>query len=114
MFVCRDECCPPPKDKTDDNRDDKDTVAEILSRFCDCKDFEDFLQSGFDGLVVARPSTPRSILVSVPQHIIVPYIEPEQTSDCEKRALKKTTTLIIEEKSAPVKSLHLPQLSNSS
>jgi hypothetical protein len=91
MFVCRDECCPPKEDARD-GKDGRDgTVAEILSSFCSCKDFEELLQSDFNGLVVARPSTSRSILVSVPQHIIVPYTEPAPLSPCEKRAQAKNT-----------------------
>jgi len=90
MFVCRDECCPPEEKQHENGDEKKETVAEILSSFCNCKDFEELLQSDFSGLVVARPSTSRSILVSVPQHIIVPYTEPAPLSDCEKRAsLKK-------------------------
>lgn len=91
MFVCRDECCPPSQKriKERDTYQEEQTPAEILSQFCNCKSFEELLQSDFDGLVVARPSTPRSILVSVPKHIIVPYEEPQRPSDCEKRKSQK-------------------------
>lgn len=91
MFVCRDECCPPSQKrlKERDTYQEEQTPAEILSQFCNCTSFEELLQSDFDGLVVARPSTPRSILVSVPKHIIVPYEEPQRPSDCEKRKSQK-------------------------
>ncbi len=92
MFVCRDECCPPEEEQHENGGEKKETVAEILSSLCNCNDFEELLQSDFSGLVVARPSTSRSILVSVPQHIIVPYTAPAPLSDCEKRASMKKVT----------------------
>lgn len=91
MLACVDACCPPVQVKKErDPYQEEQTPAEILSQFCNCQSFEELLQSGFDGLVVARPSTPRSILVSVPQHIIIPYEEPQRDSECEKRKKQKT------------------------
>ncbi len=60
-------------------------VANFFSHICDCTEIEWFLKSDpdFEGDIVAKPCTPRSILVSVPQHIIVPYISPVEPSDCD-------------------------------
>jgi hypothetical protein len=116
MFVCRDECCPPPKETMpaeDNGTTQKETVAAILNRFCNCRDITDFLQSDdAPGLVVAEPATPRSILVSVAQHIIIPYEEPPYVSPCDRRAAAIATIKDSEvkeiadafsEKPAPVK-----------
>lgn len=90
MLTCVDACCPPVEVKKEkDPYKEEQTPAELFSQFCNCKSFEELLQSGFDGLVVARPTTARSILVSVPQHIIIPYEEPQRESDCEKRKKQK-------------------------
>lgn len=61
--------------------------AEVLQHADSCTDIEWLLQSNPDleGDIVARPCTSRSILVSVPQHIIVPYKAPERLSPCEQR-----------------------------
>ncbi|HEU4553924.1 MAG TPA: hypothetical protein VFS25_13870 [Chitinophaga sp.] len=90
LFVCKDECCPPTADNpngNDDNSDDND-MPDVLDRLTGCNDVEQLLQDqlNFIGVVVAQPSTPRSILVSVPRHIIVPYEEPVKPSRCEQRA----------------------------
>lgn len=63
------------------------TFSEMLDHTCSCKDVEWLLQSDatFEGDIVAKPCTARSILVSVPHHIIVPYEPPEEESPCEKR-----------------------------
>jgi hypothetical protein len=53
---------------------------------CGCNDFEHLLRedSEFKGEIVAQPSTPRSILVSAPRHIIIPYEEKPRLTPCEK------------------------------
>lgn len=63
------------------------TFSEMLDHICSCKDVEWLLQSDatFEGDIVAKPCTARSILVSVPHHIIVPYEPPVAESLCEKR-----------------------------
>ena len=39
----------------------------------------------FDGDIVAKPCSLRSILVSVPRHIIIPYEDPDPVSPCDDR-----------------------------
>jgi len=67
-----------------------DTPAEIFKSICNCEDIEELLQdvANFRGDVVAKPSTPRSILVSAPRHIIVPYEEKAKLTPCELNALR--------------------------
>ncbi|HEX6848777.1 MAG TPA: hypothetical protein VF144_17450 [Chitinophagaceae bacterium] len=69
---------------------------EKIEKLCGCSNVEYLLQDEMDlpGDVVARPSTARSILVSAPQHIIIPYKEPPFMTPCEKKALSKNTTTI--------------------
>ena len=100
MFVCRDACCPPEKNKPDEmdtaetgygdkehEDDGKDAFEERLRKIRGCADVECLFAQGaeFSGDIVARPSTPRSLLVSVPQHIIIPYEKPPYLSPCEKK-----------------------------
>jgi hypothetical protein len=61
-----------------------------LNKGCGCSEVEYVLESSpsFVGETVAIPSTPRSILVSVPQHIIIPFEEPVRPSRCEERKKK--------------------------
>jgi hypothetical protein len=92
LFVCKDECCPPQTDdEGDDDQGDND-MPEVLNQLTGCDDVERLLQDqlNFIGVVVAQPSTPRSILVSVPKHIIIPYEEPVKPSRCEQRATTAT------------------------
>lgn len=65
--------------------EDKDLI-ETLSNLCGCNDFEHLLREDteFKGEIVAEPSTPRSILVSAPRHIIIPYEEKPRLTPCEK------------------------------
>ena len=60
-----------------------------IEKLCGCSSIEYLLQDEMDlpGNIVARPSTPRSILVSASQHIIVPYQEPPNLTPCEKKAM---------------------------
>lgn len=94
LFVCRNECCP-PEANGDDNNKDNDMPA-VLDRLHSCHDVERLLQEQlkFIGVVVAEPSTSRSILVSVPQHIIVPYEAPERPSPCEQRASRQDRAVL--------------------
>ena len=106
MFVCRDECCDKPVQPAVEGESDplvatanmlgansswfpgKNEAIKAFTDLCGCTDVEYLVQekSEFIGEVVAKPSGPRSILVSVPQHIIIPYEPPLEPSPCEKRA----------------------------
>ncbi len=88
MYVCKYECCPSLPEKKE-NID----LQAALDKVHSCADVELLFQAddGFDGEVIAKPSTSRSILVSVPQHIIVPYEAPVYVSPCEKRKATKVT-----------------------
>ncbi|MEO5564374.1 MAG: carboxypeptidase-like regulatory domain-containing protein [Chitinophagaceae bacterium] len=68
-----------------------------LNKGCGCSDIEYVLQSSpaFEGETVAEPATSRSILVSVPQHIIIPFEEPVRPSPCDERR-KKRLELVAE------------------
>ena len=68
-----------------------DKITEFFNRFCGCNEIEFLLRGdpGFEGDIVAKPCTSRSILVSVPQHIIIPFEEPVQETPCEKRRLAR-------------------------
>ena len=65
----------------------QDDIETFFSDFCGCDTIVKFLQNdpNFDGDIVAKPCTSRSILVSVPQHIIIPFEEDEEPTPCEKR-----------------------------
>ncbi|NTW69471.1 MAG: hypothetical protein HGB23_06415 [Chlorobiaceae bacterium] len=88
MFVCRDECC-----QTDTNAAvESDSaipvkITELLSSISGCCDMEELIanQGNFIGAVIAEPSSSRSILVSAPQHIIMPYEAPAERSACQER-----------------------------
>jgi hypothetical protein len=96
MAVCREECCPhgasysKPSSalvKPGEISQAHDIPVTALAKVCSCEELL-FLIAGhskFKGEIVAIPSGPRSILVSVPQHIIIPYEEPEQPSPCDDR-----------------------------
>ncbi|MBS1510478.1 MAG: hypothetical protein JST86_06550 [Bacteroidetes bacterium] len=85
MVVCRDACC----DDVTAAVDEKGDANEVLGKISGCCDMELLLQdqSDFAGDIIAKPSTPRSLLVSAPKHIIIPYEEPEVLSPCEIRKL---------------------------
>lgn len=105
MGVCSGGCC--SKEGEDITRRDrsgsnsKNDAAEVLANICGCSDFEHLLQGEMDGNVVAKPSTPRSILVSVPKHIIIPYEPPLLESPCEKLERAKTAEGITREEITP-------------
>jgi hypothetical protein len=108
MGVCKNECCPEIKDKKTGlamalaGKIEEDfstagsevkSLAEILASICGCDEPERLIGQDADknGEIVAIPSTARSILVSVPQHIIIPYTAPEIMTHCEKRKKEKST-----------------------
>ena len=71
----------------------QEDIEEFFTHFCGCNSVEKFLQydPNFEGDIVAAPCTLRSILVSVPQHIIIPYEEGEEPTPCEKRKASQAT-----------------------
>lgn len=92
MAVCDDPCCDP----SNIDRKKDAPPAEIFNTMDSCDEWEFFLEralSPSSGEIVATPSTPRSILVSAPKHIIVPYVAPAELSPCEKR--KEVRPIIV-------------------
>jgi hypothetical protein len=85
MIVCRHGCCDDVVVPVTPN-DGKD----VLNSIAGCSDMEMLLQdeTNFLGDIVAKPSTARSLLVSVKQHIIIPYIAPVIISPCMSRKIK--------------------------
>jgi hypothetical protein len=65
----------------------QEDVEEYFTHFCGCTSVEKFLKydPNFKGDIVAEPCTSRSLLVSVPQHIIIPFEEDAEPTPCEKR-----------------------------
>ncbi|WP_143306503.1 hypothetical protein [Chitinophaga vietnamensis] len=90
MMVCLKDCCHGSKHETNDNNY-KDIKIEDV-RNCDDLEAKFALDAATSGVIVAVPSTPRSILVSVPQHFIAPYIEPDKPTPCEEAAARATMT----------------------
>jgi hypothetical protein len=103
MNVCLHACCPPQKETSvledtreasvsgDKQKDGGDDTAEVLAKIQGCDDMETLLMDAdFTGYVVATPSTPRSILVSAPKHIIVPYEAPVRLTPCQQRKMQKS------------------------
>jgi hypothetical protein len=78
MDICLDRCCYPFSEN------EKENVKSVHDDICGCDEMEFFLQveDKMNGVTVAKPSTPRSILVSFPRHNILPYVEPEPTLPC--------------------------------
>jgi len=87
MGVCRDECCVPDTPATTPVT--AENFVTDLNQVSGCNDIEAFLknQGYFIGDVIAEPSTPMSLLVSAPKHIILLYEEPKQLTVCEKRLI---------------------------
>ncbi len=88
MFVCRDTCCPTVNITVSKSSTGTSTnIADLLASVSGCRDMEELIASNdkFIGEVIAEPSTVRSILVSAPKHIIIPYEAPVELSECEKR-----------------------------
>ena len=90
MIVCRNGCCDEAVESMRDGEDNEN----ILDTISGCCDMEILLQdeSDFAGDIIAKPSTARSLLVSAPKHIIIPYQEPEIIPPCEARKLNTTYT----------------------
>jgi hypothetical protein len=65
----------------------QEDIEEYFRHFCGCDSVEKFLKydPNFKGDIVAEPCTSRSLLVSVPQHIIIPFEEDAEPTPCEKR-----------------------------
>jgi hypothetical protein len=87
MFVCLDECCPPVKKPLEaDDSENPVTLSDILAKISNCCDLENLIASGhhFQGNVIAEPSTSRSLLVSAPKHIILPYEPPQIIPPCDR------------------------------
>ncbi|MBV8255956.1 MAG: hypothetical protein JO154_25400 [Chitinophaga sp.] len=89
MFVCRKDCC------ADTGPSVPQVTSDLLTDLMNasnCNDVEaaTLRQPDYPGVVVAIPSTPRSILVSVPKHIIVPYKAPPQVDPCTQRKMNVT------------------------
>lgn len=63
---------------------------EQIEKLCGCTSVEYLFQDELDipGDIVAKPSTARSILVSAPRHIIVPYEAPPYLTPCQQRKEK--------------------------
>lgn len=96
MAVCDNPCCAPAEPV----RDGKDkSPAEIFSSIHNCNEWESFLEnalSASSGEIVVTPSTARSILVSVPKHIIVPYVAYPEISPCDKRKISDNRLIDVE------------------
>ena len=62
-------------------------LEQIFSRFCGCDSVENELENNadFPGSTVLTPSTSRSLLVSVPEHIIIACEEEVTPDPCEIR-----------------------------
>ncbi|MEO6813027.1 MAG: carboxypeptidase-like regulatory domain-containing protein [Ginsengibacter sp.] len=77
----------------------QEDIEEYFTQFCGCNSVEKFLKydPNFKGDIVAKPCTDRSILVSVPQHIIIPYEEDSEPTPCEKRQAAKLANVNITE-----------------
>lgn len=95
MGVCRNECCPEIKV----SKPKKGGDGNEISTLTDCDDLERLMRSNekFIGETEVAPSTPRSILVSVAQHVIIPYEAPDIPSLCDRRKMTNVddTPLII-------------------
>ncbi|MBV7530821.1 hypothetical protein [Chitinophaga sp. sic0106] len=87
MFVCKKDCCETDVPIRGERGTNDDDLGEQLMKARNCDDVEAAMlsQTSFTGVVVAVPSTPRSILVSVPKHIIIPYKAAPVLSPCEQR-----------------------------
>lgn len=89
MIHCDKDCCPPEATLTTGGKP-KDTESNGFPDLQDCDEWEYFLTENLlqkDGEFAATPSTSRSILTSVKQHLISIYEAPERLSPCEKRAI---------------------------
>ncbi|RAJ80138.1 hypothetical protein CLV59_105246 [Chitinophaga dinghuensis] len=86
MFVCRKDCCADTTPAVPQGT--TDLLTDLINATnCDEVEAATLRQPDYPGVVVAIPSTPRSILVSVPKHIIVPYQAPPQVDPCTQRKM---------------------------
>lgn len=90
MVVCRNACC----DEVIPEKEDSYSTEDILDRIEGCSDMEILWQDevDFPGDIIARPSSPRSLLISAPKHIIIPYEEPDRLTPCERHKKKQEET----------------------
>lgn len=98
MFVCSDECCPQDTGSVRDIAAGKsEKMADILTHISGCCDLEQIFANGPEsiGKVIAEPSTSRSILVSYPRHIIIPYEAPVEVSVCEARKISRAREVVV-------------------
>lgn len=96
MFVCSDECCLEETVSVGNAAAGKsEKLADILAHISGCCDLEQIFANApiSLGKVIAEPSTSRSILVSYPRHIIIPYEAPVEESACEAR--KKSRAQVV-------------------
>ena len=92
MFVCSDECCPAETESVKDTGTGKsEKMADVLAHISSCCDLEQIFANApvSIGKVIVEPSTSRSILVSYPRHIIIPYEAPVEVSPCEERKISR-------------------------
>jgi len=96
MTVCCEKCCPETESiirKTiESDPMEMETMQENLFRqIKGCCGMEEYLKTKYrkSEEITAKPCTPRSILVSYPQHLIYPYEEPVTPSPCGIRKKKK-------------------------
>ena len=96
MLLCRKGCCDETVKTAMGASQDTDG-NDILNAITNCCDIELLLQQepDFIGDIVAKPSTARSLLVSAPQHIIIPYQAPAVLTPCESRRLSEVPKKIM-------------------
>jgi hypothetical protein len=92
MTLCCDKCCPETeimiRKIIESDPMEMETMQEnIFGQIKGCCGMEEYLKIKYrkSEEIVAKPCTPRSILVSYPQHLIYPYEEPVLPSPCETR-----------------------------
>ncbi len=75
--------------RADETNDD--SISETLAGICGCDSIETQMgkEAAERGEIVAKPSTARSILVSVPQHVIIPYTPLVKQTPCDVRKKNK-------------------------
>lgn len=87
MGVCQEQCCPPDTEKVSVKI--PDITVDTLKGVTNCDDLERLLEGDNPWQVTIAPTTSRSLVVSVPQHLILLYQEEPEQTPCEKR--KKTS-----------------------
>ncbi|AKD55542.1 hypothetical protein [Spirosoma radiotolerans] len=84
MGVCQEQCCPPDTTKVPQGAPET-LSADVLKGITNCDDLEQLLEGDNPWQVTIAPSTSRSLVVSVPQHLILLYEEEPEQTPCEKR-----------------------------